>query len=156
MLFASTARPGALTRLVSLPVWLVSCLGRKSTEGCAMLRLYDSLLSGNSWKVRILLSQLHLTYERVTLDLARGDTHLPDFCKISRFSRIPALMIDDGRESDCRLEGLPPPRPSCADASKNINCLATSRRRPTLSLLSTPCASPSWPRNLVKVSKCGS
>jgi glutathione S-transferase len=62
-----------------------------------MLRLYDSLLSGNSWKVRILLSQLHLRYERVTLDLVRGDTHRPDFRKISRFSRIPALMIDDGR-----------------------------------------------------------
>ena len=62
-----------------------------------MLRLYDSLLSGNSWKVRILLSQLHLRYERVTLDLARGDTHRPDFRNISRFSRIPALMIDDGR-----------------------------------------------------------
>ncbi|WP_442895936.1 glutathione S-transferase N-terminal domain-containing protein [Bradyrhizobium sp. AZCC 2289] len=31
------------------------------------------------------------------LDLARGDTHRPDFRKISRFSRIPALMIDDGR-----------------------------------------------------------
>src|ERR1700738_2301610 len=86
-----------LPGLVSLPVWLVSCLGRKSTEGCAMLRLYDSLLSGNSWKVRILLSQLHLRYERVTLDLARGDTPRPDFRKISRFSRIPALMIDDGR-----------------------------------------------------------
>jgi hypothetical protein len=62
-----------------------------------MLRLYDSLLSGNSWKVRILLSQLQLKYERVTLDLAIRDTHRPDFRKISRFSRIPALTIDDGR-----------------------------------------------------------
>jgi hypothetical protein len=31
------------------------------------------------WKVRILLSQLHLGYERVTLDLGKGDTHRPDF-----------------------------------------------------------------------------
>ncbi|KJC60323.1 glutathione S-transferase [Bradyrhizobium sp. LTSPM299] len=62
-----------------------------------MLRLYDSLLSGNSWKVRILLSQLNLEYERVTLDLVRGDTHEPDFRRISRFSRIPALMLEDGR-----------------------------------------------------------
>jgi glutathione S-transferase len=67
-----------------------------STEA-AMLRLYDSLLSGNSWKVRILLSQLHLGYERVTLDLAKGDTRRPDFCELSRFSRIPALTIEDGR-----------------------------------------------------------
>lgn len=43
-----------------------------------------------------MLCQLHLTYERVTLDLATGNTHLPDFRKISRFSMVPALMIDDG------------------------------------------------------------
>jgi glutathione S-transferase len=30
-----------------------------------MLRLYDSLRSGNSWKVRILLSQFLLRYERL-------------------------------------------------------------------------------------------
>jgi len=62
-----------------------------------MLRLYDSLLSGNCWKVRILLSQLTLKYERITLDLVRGDTQRPDFGKISRFSRVPTLELEDGR-----------------------------------------------------------
>ena len=37
-----------------------------------MLRLYDSRLSGNAWKVRILLTQLGLSFERVTLDLAKA------------------------------------------------------------------------------------
>ena len=37
-----------------------------------MLRLYDSRLSGNAWKVRILLTQLGIPFERVTLDLAKG------------------------------------------------------------------------------------
>ncbi len=39
-----------------------------------MLRLYDSRLSGNAWKVRILLNQLGIPFERVTLDLAKGAT----------------------------------------------------------------------------------
>jgi glutathione S-transferase len=34
-----------------------------------MLRVYDSRLSGNAWKVRILLNQLGRPFERVTLDL---------------------------------------------------------------------------------------
>ncbi|KGF78039.1 glutathione S-transferase, partial [Massilia sp. JS1662] len=39
-----------------------------------MLRLYDSRFSGNCWKIRILLSQLGIPYERVTLDIAKGET----------------------------------------------------------------------------------
>jgi glutathione S-transferase len=38
-----------------------------------MLRLYDSRYSGNAWKVRILLTQLGIPFERVTLDLAKGE-----------------------------------------------------------------------------------
>ena len=62
-----------------------------------MLRLYDSRLSGNSWKVRILLSQLGLAYDRVTLDLQKGEAREPAFRQISRFSRVPVLVLDDGR-----------------------------------------------------------
>ena len=62
-----------------------------------MLRLYDSRLSGNSWKVRILLSQLGLPYERVTLDLAKGETREPAFRKISRFARVPVLQLESGQ-----------------------------------------------------------
>lgn len=62
-----------------------------------MLRLYDSRLSGNSWKVRILLSQLGLPYERVTLDIRKGETRDPAFRQISRFARVPVLLLEDGR-----------------------------------------------------------
>jgi glutathione S-transferase len=62
-----------------------------------MLRLYDSRLSGNSWKIRILLSQLGLAYDRVTLDLQKGETRESAFRQISRFSRVPVLVLDDGR-----------------------------------------------------------
>jgi glutathione S-transferase len=62
-----------------------------------MLRLYDSRLSGNAWKVRILLTQLGLPFERVTLDLAQGATADPAFRAKSRFARIPVLELEDGR-----------------------------------------------------------
>jgi len=62
-----------------------------------MLRLYDSRLSGNAWKVRILLTQLGLPFERVTLDLAKGATADPAFRAKSRFARVPVLELEDGR-----------------------------------------------------------
>lgn len=62
-----------------------------------MLRLYDSRLSGNAWKVRILLTQLGLPFERVTLDLATGATADPAFRAKSRFARVPVLELEDGR-----------------------------------------------------------
>jgi len=62
-----------------------------------MLRLYDSRLSGNAWKVRILLTQLALPFERVTLDLAKGEASGPAFRAKSRFARVPVLELEDGR-----------------------------------------------------------
>jgi glutathione S-transferase len=62
-----------------------------------MLRLYDSRLSGNAWKVRILLTQLGVPFERVTLDLAKGAASEPAFRAKSRFARVPVLELKDGR-----------------------------------------------------------
>lgn len=62
-----------------------------------MLRLYDSRYSGNSWKIRILLNQLGLPFERRTLDLESGETKTDAFFALSRFSRVPVLELEDGR-----------------------------------------------------------
>ena len=62
-----------------------------------LYRLFDSRLSGNAWKVRILLRQLGLPFERVTLDLAKAATADPAFRAKSRFGRVPVLELDDGR-----------------------------------------------------------
>jgi len=62
-----------------------------------MLRLYDSLLSGNSWKIRILLNQLGRSFERITLDLGKGETRTAAFGEKSRFARVPVLELEDGR-----------------------------------------------------------
>ena len=81
-----------------------------------MYRLYDSRLSGNAWKVRILLRQLDLPFERVTLDLAKGATTDLAFRAKSRFWRAPVLEFEDRRTlvESCAIplylaEGAPMP-----------------------------------------------
>ena len=61
-----------------------------------MLRLYDYLESGNGYKVRLLLHQLDIPFERVELDITRGETRTPDFLAMNRNGRIPVLVLDDG------------------------------------------------------------
>ena len=61
-----------------------------------MLRLYDFHESGNGYKVRLLLSQLELPYERVELDILKGETRRPDFLGKNPNGRIPVLELEDG------------------------------------------------------------
>ncbi len=42
-----------------------------------MLRLYDYLSSGNGYKVRLLLTQLSIPFERIELDILKGETRTP-------------------------------------------------------------------------------
>jgi glutathione S-transferase len=70
------------------------------------MRLYDFLPSGNGYKVRLLLSQLHLPFELVEKDIMKGETRTPEFLAINPNGRIPVLELDDGRrlsESDAIL-----------------------------------------------------
>ena len=61
-----------------------------------MYRLYDSRFSGNAWKLRILMRELGIEFERVSLDLAKGEAESSEFAGISRFQRIPVLELEDG------------------------------------------------------------
>ena len=61
------------------------------------MRLYDFHESGNGYKVRLLLSHLGLEYERVELDILKGETRTKDFLAINPNGRIPTLVLDDGR-----------------------------------------------------------
>lgn len=60
------------------------------------MRLYDFHESGNGYKVRLLLHQLGLDYERVELDILKGETRTPEFLAVNPNGRIPALVLDDG------------------------------------------------------------
>lgn len=61
------------------------------------MRLHDNLSSGNGYKVRLLLAQLGLPYERIEYDTDRAETRTPEFLKINPNGRIPVLETDDGR-----------------------------------------------------------
>jgi glutathione S-transferase len=61
-----------------------------------MLKLYDYLESGNGYKVRLLLHQLGIPYERIELDITRGETRTPEFLRLNRNGRIPLLVLEDG------------------------------------------------------------
>ena len=61
-----------------------------------MLRLYDFHESGNGYKVRLLLSQLDIPYERVELDILKGETRRPEFLDKNPNGRIPVLELEDG------------------------------------------------------------
>jgi glutathione S-transferase len=58
-----------------------------------MLKLYDFIPSGNSYKVRLLLSQLGIPYERVDVDILKGETRTPAFLAKNPNGRIPLLEI---------------------------------------------------------------
>jgi glutathione S-transferase len=60
------------------------------------LRLYDYLPSGNGYKVRLLLHQLGVAYERIELDIEAGATDTPEFLAMNRNGRIPLLVLGDG------------------------------------------------------------
>ena len=61
-----------------------------------MLRLYDNLISGNGYKVRLLLIQLGLPFERVETDIFKGESRTPEFLARNPNGRIPTLRLDDG------------------------------------------------------------
>lgn len=61
------------------------------------MRLYDSSVSGNCYKVRLLLAHLGLAYERVELDVV-DRTNRPDVLGgLNPALRVPTLVLDDGR-----------------------------------------------------------
>jgi glutathione S-transferase len=83
------------------------------------MRLYEHPASGNCLKCRIVLRQLELPYESVTVDLFRGETRTREHFARNPDGRIPVLETDEGEaiaESNAILlhlaEGtplLPPP-----------------------------------------------
>jgi len=62
-----------------------------------MIRLYDYLPSGNGYKVRLLLTQLSIPFERIELDILKGTTRTPEFLQKNLNGRIPVVELEGGR-----------------------------------------------------------
>lgn len=60
-----------------------------------MLKLYSHPLSGNAYKVKLLLSFLKLNYEEIEVDLMAGEHLQPPFLALNPFGQIPVLTDGD-------------------------------------------------------------
>lgn len=60
-----------------------------------MIKLYGHEISGNSYKVRLLLSLLNLEYEWIKVDLMKGEHKSPEFLALNSFGQVPLLVDGD-------------------------------------------------------------
>jgi glutathione S-transferase len=59
--------------------------------------LYDSPVSGNCYKVRLLLAHLAIEYERRTVDVVDRSNRRELLGELNPAMRVPTLVLDDGR-----------------------------------------------------------
>ncbi len=59
--------------------------------------LYDSAVSGNCYKVRLLFAHLGLEYERREVDVIERSGRLELLGELNPALRVPSLVLDDGR-----------------------------------------------------------
>jgi glutathione S-transferase len=57
-----------------------------------MLKLYDFTLSGNCYKIRLLLSLLSLDHELIPVDLKSGEQKTPKFLELNQAGQVPVLV----------------------------------------------------------------
>lgn len=62
-----------------------------------MYRLYDFPPSGNSYKVRLLLTQLEISFEIVPVNILKKETRTKEFLAKNPNGRIPLLEIETGQ-----------------------------------------------------------
>jgi glutathione S-transferase len=64
------------------------------------MRLYDNLISGNCYKVRLFLALIDQPYQRIAIDSLHGETRRPHFLAISPRGLIPVLEDHGKRIAD--------------------------------------------------------
>jgi glutathione S-transferase len=62
-----------------------------------MYKLYDFLPSGNGYKVRLLLTQLQIPFERIELNILKRETRTAEFLAKNPNGKIPLLEIAPNR-----------------------------------------------------------
>lgn len=62
-----------------------------------MYKLYDFLPSGNCYKVRLLLTQLGIPFQRIDVDILKGETRTAEFLSKNPNGRVPVLETESGQ-----------------------------------------------------------
>lgn len=60
-----------------------------------MLKLYGHAVSGNAYKVKLLLSLLGLQHEEISVNLMKGEHRQPAFLALNPFGQVPVLTDGD-------------------------------------------------------------
>ncbi len=60
-------------------------------------RLYDFLPSGNGYKIRLLLTQIGMPFERIEINILKGESRTTNFLSINQNGKIPVLEISEGK-----------------------------------------------------------
>ena len=61
------------------------------------LRLYDFLPSGNGYKIRLLLTQMGVPFERIDINILEGESRTSEFLSKSPNGKIPVLEIESDK-----------------------------------------------------------
>jgi glutathione S-transferase len=61
-----------------------------------MLRLYNSEVSGNCYKIRLLLTHLGIEFEKVEIDVANRDNRIGLLGDKNPAAKVPILTLEDG------------------------------------------------------------
>ncbi len=61
------------------------------------LRLYDFLPSGNGYKIRLLLTQIGVPFDKIEVNILKGETRTPEFLSKNPNGKIPVLEIETGK-----------------------------------------------------------
>lgn len=59
------------------------------------MKLYDNNLSGNCYRIRLLLNQLGIDYEKVNVDIFSGEHKTEQFTKLNPNQKLPVLVDGD-------------------------------------------------------------
>jgi len=60
-----------------------------------MMKLYGHEISGNCYKVKLLLELLNLEYEWIKVDLLKGEQKSPEYLALNPFAQVPLLVDGD-------------------------------------------------------------
>jgi len=60
-----------------------------------MIQLYDYPQSPHCQKVRIVLAEKDLSYEKIFVDLRKGEQKSPDFLRLNPYGKVPVLVDED-------------------------------------------------------------
>lgn len=62
-----------------------------------MYKVYGDMLSGNCYKIKMLLTFLNIEHEWIHVDILNGETQTEAFKSINPNGKIPLLVINDGQ-----------------------------------------------------------